>query len=129
MIRRFIEETVLRLDVESCLARLRETLKTSLSFQQEQSLGGLELTEIVIDSSILAKFVLRESGWEEVEDIMSKRLYILELAVKEVVNAIWKRVTLVKDIGVERVFVLLSYLLELKKRLAVCSTTTLEELS
>jgi hypothetical protein len=58
LIRRFIEETVLRLDVESCLARLRETLKTSLSFQQEQSLGGLELTEIVIDSSILAKFIL-----------------------------------------------------------------------
>jgi hypothetical protein len=40
---------------------------------------------------------------------MSKRLYILELAVKEVVNAIWKRVALVKDIGVERAFALLSY--------------------
>ncbi|MEM0005223.1 MAG: type II toxin-antitoxin system VapC family toxin [Desulfurococcaceae archaeon] len=94
-------------------------MKTSLSSRREQSLGGLELTEIVIDSSILAKFILRESGWEKVKDIISKRPYTLELAVKEVVNAMWKRVTLIKDISVEKAFVLLSDLLELKKKLLV----------
>jgi predicted nucleic acid-binding protein len=98
---------------------LRETSKTSLSSQRGQSLGGLELTEIVIDSSILAKFILRESVWGKAKDIISKRPYTLELAVKEVVNAIWKRVTLIKDINVEKAFVLLSDLLELKKRLLV----------
>jgi predicted nucleic acid-binding protein len=98
---------------------LRETSKTSLSSQRGQSLGGLELTEIVIDSSILAKFILRERAWGKAKDIISKRPYTLELAVKEVVNAIWKRVTLIKDINVEKAFVLLSDLLELKKRLLV----------
>jgi len=91
----------------------------SQSSRREQSLGGLELTEIVIDSSIIAKFILRESDWKRVRDIISRRPYTLELAVKEVANAIWRRATLIKDIGSEKALVLLSDLLELKKRVLI----------
>ena len=91
----------------------------SQSSRREQSLGGLELREIVIDSSIIAKFILRESGWKRVRDIVSRRPYTLELAVKEVANAIWRRATLIKDIGSEKALILLSDLLELKKKMLI----------
>ena len=91
----------------------------SQSSRREQSLGGLELREIVIDSSIIAKFILRESDWKRVRDIISRRPYTLELAVKEVANAIWRRATLIKDIGSEKALILLSDLLELKKKVLI----------
>ena len=74
------------------------------------------MTEIVIDSSTLAKFILRESGWREAREFISRRPYTLELALKEVANAIWRRITLLRDIDVEKALVLLGDLLELKKK-------------
>jgi len=47
------------------------------------------LTGIVIDFSILAKFILREEGWERIRDVISRKPYTLELAMEEVANAIW----------------------------------------
>ena len=45
---------------------------------------------IVIDSSALAKYLLREEGWEEVEKHLLKLVYSVDHLVKEVSNAIWK---------------------------------------
>ena len=47
---------------------------------------------MVVDSSVLAKYVLREEGWEEVEKYLERGTITLDLAVKEVLNALWKRV-------------------------------------
>lgn len=52
------------------------------------------MTGIVIDSSILAKFILREEGWERIRDVISRKPYTLELAMEEVANAIWRRITI-----------------------------------
>ncbi len=46
----------------------------------------------VIDASSLAKLVNREEGWEAVVDILRDGCYTVDLAVKEVLNSIWKRV-------------------------------------
>ncbi len=53
---------------------------------------------IVIDASALAKYLLREENWEAVEDYLLKKVYSLDLAVKEVANAIWKHVVVRKVI-------------------------------
>lgn len=45
----------------------------------------------VIDASSLAKFVNRESGWKAVEYHLVEGCITLELAIKEVLNSIWKR--------------------------------------
>jgi len=46
---------------------------------------------IVIDASALAKFILREEGWERVYRILSTRVISVDHIVKEVANAIWKQ--------------------------------------
>lgn len=47
----------------------------------------------VIDSSALVKYFSRESGWEEVERIMLEGVVTLDLAVKELANALRKKVS------------------------------------
>jgi predicted nucleic acid-binding protein len=44
---------------------------------------------IVIDASALAKFILREEGWERVYRILSTRVISVDHIVKEVTNTIW----------------------------------------
>ncbi|MEL9941045.1 MAG: type II toxin-antitoxin system VapC family toxin [Ignisphaera sp.] len=46
----------------------------------------------VIDSSSLIKFFSREEGWEKVVEVMREGVVTLDLAVKEVANALWKKV-------------------------------------
>ena len=46
---------------------------------------------IVIDASALAKYLLRERGWERVEEFLEQGVYSVPLALKEVLNAVWKR--------------------------------------
>ena len=75
------------------------------------------MTGRVIDSSAIAKFLLKEKGWERVKGFLLEKPYTLELAMKEVTNAIWRRVTLLRDIGVEKALIILNDLLELKKSL------------
>ena len=60
------------------------------------------MTGKVIDSSTLAKFLLKESEWERVKGILARRPYTLNLAVDEVANAIWGRVTLIGDVSLEK---------------------------
>jgi len=60
----------------------------SQSSPQGLRLGGLELTGKVIDSSTLAKFPMRESGWERVKGILAGGPYTLDLAENEVANVI-----------------------------------------
>jgi predicted nucleic acid-binding protein len=58
---------------------------------------------------------LKEGGWERVKGILAGRPYTLDLAVKEVANAIWRRVTLMGDVSLEKAPVILGDLLELKR--------------
>ena len=46
---------------------------------------------IVIDASTLAKFILKEEGWEEVAEQLKAGTLSVDLVVKEVANAVWKR--------------------------------------
>lgn len=45
---------------------------------------------IVIDASALAKYILREQGWRDVESRMVEGVHSLDLVVKEVANTIWR---------------------------------------
>lgn len=45
----------------------------------------------VIDASALAKFILKEKGWEEVAEELKAGTLSVDLVVKEVANAVWKR--------------------------------------
>jgi len=46
---------------------------------------------IVIDASTLAKFILKEEGWDEVAEHLKAGTISVDLVVKEVANAVWKR--------------------------------------
>ncbi len=52
----------------------------------------------VIDSSSLVKFFSREEGWDRVEEVILDGVMSLDLSIKEVVNALWKKV-LNEEIG------------------------------
>ena len=46
---------------------------------------------IVIDASSLAKYIIKEEGWTGVEKyLVNNQVYTLDLAVKEILNVIWK---------------------------------------
>ncbi len=45
----------------------------------------------VIDSSSLAKFVLKEANWQQVREILAEGCVSVELSIKEVANSIRKR--------------------------------------
>ena len=55
---------------------------------------------IVIDASILVKFILKEEGWNKVADFLKAGTISVDLVIKETVNAIWKRVRR-KEISLE----------------------------
>ncbi len=47
----------------------------------------------MVDASILARFILREEGWEKARDLLaSDTVVTVDHALKEVLNAIWKAV-------------------------------------
>jgi predicted nucleic acid-binding protein len=75
------------------------------------------LTEKVIDSSTIAKFLLKEEGWRKIKEIIIEKPYTLDLAIKEVANAIWRRTILLGNMNIEKASVLLDDLLKLKNTL------------
>jgi len=46
----------------------------------------------VIDSSALIKYFTREPGWERVRELMMDYVVAIDLVVKEVANALWKKI-------------------------------------
>lgn len=46
----------------------------------------------VIDSSSLVKFFSKEDGWEAVRELILEGVVSLDLSVKEVANALWRKV-------------------------------------
>ena len=46
----------------------------------------------VIDASTIVKYVNREPNWREVEKYFLEGCITVDLAIKEVINSIWKRV-------------------------------------
>jgi len=53
---------------------------------------------IVIDASALVKFLLREDGWEKIEEILREGECVsLDHIVKEAANAIWRRAVITKE--------------------------------
>jgi predicted nucleic acid-binding protein len=75
------------------------------------------VTGKVIDSSVLTKYLLKEKDWEKIHEILLERPYTLDLAMKEVANAIWKRVFFLKDIDIKRAFIILNDLFDMKMKL------------
>ena len=71
------------------------------------------MTEKVIDSSALATLLLKEKGWKETREILRKKPYTLELAIKEAANSIWKRAKLLRDIDENKALTILEDLLKL----------------
>ena len=59
------------------------------------------MTVIVIDASVLAKYVLLEPGWEQVEDLLLRDVVSLDYALAEVSNALWKHYVLYGEISQE----------------------------
>jgi predicted nucleic acid-binding protein len=58
---------------------------------------------IVIDASALAKYLLREEGWEEISHhIRREQVYSVDHVLKEVLNAIWKHCCLRGFINVNK---------------------------
>ncbi len=47
---------------------------------------------IAADSSVLIRYFSKEEGWEKAEKIIEQGVVTLEFAVKEVANALWKKV-------------------------------------
>lgn len=47
---------------------------------------------IVIDSSVLVKFFSREEGWKQARRFIEEGAITVDMAVKEVANALWKKV-------------------------------------
>ena len=73
------------------------------------------MTGRVVDSSVIARFLLKEAGWESIKLILLERPYTLDLAVKEAANAIWRRARLLRDISPSKALTLLNDLLELRR--------------
>ena len=46
----------------------------------------------VIDSSSLVKFFSKEEGWEKVAQIIEEGVITLDLSIKEIANALWKKI-------------------------------------
>jgi len=49
----------------------------------------------VLDASVIAKFLMREEGWDDIAKLLRRglllgRVYTLDLAFKEVANVLWK---------------------------------------
>jgi len=76
-------------------------------------------TAVVVDSSVLAKFLLKEEDWREAGRVLRERPFTLELAVKETANALWRRATLLRDISLEKALTLFNDLLRLRRILRV----------
>ncbi len=59
----------------------------------------------MVDASALAKYLLREEGWELVEGYLVKGVVSVDHVVKEVANAIWKHVAvrrvIPRELGIE----------------------------
>jgi predicted nucleic acid-binding protein len=68
---------------------------------------------IVIDTSALAKYLLREQGWLSVERYLAGGVYSVDHIVKEVANAIWKHSIIHGRINRELAFELYSVLRKL----------------
>ena len=47
-----------------------------------------------IDSSSLVKFFSKEEGWEKVAQIIKEGVITLDLSIKEVANALWKKIVI-----------------------------------
>jgi predicted nucleic acid-binding protein len=46
----------------------------------------------VIDSSALIKYFSREKGWEDVRRYMLEGVLTIDLAIKETLNALWRKI-------------------------------------
>ncbi|MGC9010373.1 MAG: type II toxin-antitoxin system VapC family toxin [Sulfolobales archaeon] len=67
----------------------------------------------VIDASTLAKYLLREENWEEVEEYLSKTVYSIDHVIKEIANAIWRHSIIRGYISKEMAFTIYRHFLKL----------------
>ncbi|MEL9941162.1 MAG: type II toxin-antitoxin system VapC family toxin [Ignisphaera sp.] len=55
---------------------------------------------IVIDASLLVAFIRKEPGWKKLAEYL-KLCVTIDLALKEVLNAVWKDVAVRKTMGID----------------------------
>lgn len=67
---------------------------------------------IVIDASSLAKYILREEKWEDVERYLAVEMCSLTLALAEVSNAIWKHCIVYSVVSSEEIEIMFKALNE-----------------
>ena len=72
---------------------------------------------IVVDTSSLIKYLLREEGWKNVSHFLRKerKPASLNMALIEGANAVWKRYSLYRDISFETAGQILDYLYATRK--------------
>lgn len=46
----------------------------------------------VVDASVIVKYISREGGWEKARKIIADGALTIELSIKEVANAMWKKI-------------------------------------
>jgi predicted nucleic acid-binding protein len=64
----------------------------------------------VIDSSSLVKFFSKEEDWEKIAKIIEEGVITLDLSIKEVANALWKKILMGEmneDIAIKIIYDLL----------------------
>jgi predicted nucleic acid-binding protein len=74
---------------------------------------------ISIDASSLAKYILREEGWEKIRKYLEDEPYSLTIALAEVSNAIWKHCMLYKRISLDDARLIFKALLILKDKVVL----------
>jgi len=74
---------------------------------------------IVIDASSLAKYLLRERGWESVERYLVKDVCSIDLVIKEVANAIWKHAVIRHILSTDQAFQVYNALIKLVNEVIV----------
>jgi len=70
---------------------------------------------IVIDASLLAKYVLREENWEMAREYLARESCSVDLALAEVSNAIWKHNVLYGKISSEEASLLFKALNKIRE--------------
>ncbi len=78
----------------------------------------------VIDASTLAKYILKEKAWEQIEQFFEEDLYSLDLALIEVTNVIWKHHTIFRRLSLNDAHIALTILKKLHNDVLTIENST-----
>ena len=91
-IKKRLEEMARKVRTRKQLEKWDKVLAAVKASEKGFSVKSVKKTVKVIDSSSLVKFFSREEGWDNVEKVILEGVESLDLAVKEVASALWRKV-------------------------------------